>query len=182
MHQLVFTLLAALNSLALYASTPAPTAQPTLLPTIVLPSAPAGGGGAVGLADGSWLLTGGDGLYRVAGETAERLTLGRFEALDVRDAVTLEGAAVTVVSAVDVDAGRVAVFVLSAEGVRRLPDMAGRDALPTAQCLYRDPIDKDISLFAIDDRGMVEQFYLLDAATESRCCAVGAPICWCARG
>ncbi|HLS99190.1 MAG TPA: phytase [Porticoccaceae bacterium] len=114
----------------------------------------------------TWLVTGAnEGLILVEGNGSGRtLARGNFEALDARDRIVIDGEAVTLVSAIDKNSGAIVLFALdqAADSLRELSRVESASALPETQCLYRDPRDGHVSLFAVDARGMVWQRIIHD--------------------
>ena len=120
--------------------------------------------------DGSWLLATSYGLALLENGQTTLLHSGRFEQIDMRGAVTLDGKQITLVSAVDVEAGAVALFALSGAGRDLRLDALTRIDLdrdiPDAQCLYHNPQSGHIALFVADTRGHMEQRYIYDARRQ----------------
>ncbi|MCK9503085.1 MAG: phytase [Porticoccaceae bacterium] len=140
---------------------------------------------------GAWLIASATkGLVLVA-ENGEQYPLqaGKFEALDARAGLMVNGKAETLISAIDRDSGAIVLFALddATDNLRNLAAIDSATALPETQCLYRDPQEGHLSLFAVDTQGMVHQHIIYDnrrqalvniavrsfiGATDSQACAV----------
>lgn len=115
-----------------------------------------------------WLIGTDDGLLLLKDGVAKKIVDGRFESLDIRSDVMLHGQAFDLITAIDAENGNVAVLSHSAGGgdIQEVRRLAYETAIPKALCLYRNSATSDLSLFALDARGMLEQRYVYDGTSE----------------
>lgn len=125
-------------------------------------------GDVVALDAGRWIFAGTEELTQGWGESGVHISAGRYEALDARSSVSVDGHLVDLVAATDTATGGIVLFQgdpaqgLWKEVLRVLPDAAVTEAL----CLYRDPDTQNISLFTLDALGMLEQRYIYDGSNR----------------
>lgn len=129
----------------------------------------AGDGDVHALGDGRWLLARDNGLFLVDGSAPRRLAAGRYESLDARVDVLVDGQLLSLVSMIDAEAGDIQLLLLEDEtgevvATERLPLP---DATPEVQCLYRHGDSGNVSLFSVDARGMLEQRYVYSRAAQA---------------
>ena len=141
------------------AAAPAP-----LEPRPLAPAAAGGSGDIVALPGGGWLAATAAGLAVLVDGSYRVLVPGSFESLDLRARTAIAGQTGTLLSAIDGDAGAVRLFLLDPEAgsIAALQTLDYPEAIPDRQCLYRDPENGHVAVFAIDDRGLVTQRYVYD--------------------
>ncbi len=127
----------------------------------------AGDGDVHALGDGQWLVAGGNRLVLFSGGEESPLLGGRFESLDARRVGAYQGKPHILVSAVDTDAGAIRVLLLDEQSGRVAVqrELEADRSIPDTACLYREPDTGNISLLAVDARGLLEQRYVFDADT-----------------
>ena len=122
-----------------------------------------------GLGDGRWIVARDNALWLTDGRVTTRLLAGRFERIDARSGVVVNGRAQMLVSAIDAEAGHVTLVLLGADAddVITTSVVEYPLAIPEVQCLYANPASGDVSLFTVDARGVLEQRYVYDGAAQA---------------
>ena len=127
-----------------------------------------GDGDVIALDADRWAFAGVDELTLGFGASAARISGGRYEGLDARTGVRIDGRLVDLVAAIDTGSGDVVLFQGDPaqekwEEVLQIPQ---DEALAEALCLFRDPATRNISLFTLDSLGMLEQRYIYDGSNQ----------------
>jgi 3-phytase len=147
-----------------------PASQPLpALSVVAVGAAGTGDGDVHALGDGQWLVAAGNRLAFFSSGEETPLLAGHFESLDARRVGAYQGRPHILVSAVDADAGALRVLLVDEQSgsVAVQRELEADHSIPDTACLYREPDTGNISLLAVDARGLLEQRYVFNADTRA---------------
>jgi 3-phytase len=110
-------------------------------------------------------------VYDLAGTQLQFLPDGRMNNVDLRDGFPLGDENVTLVTCLERDAKRLAIYAIDPV-TRSLRDVAARDILLGMRvygcCMYRSPVTGDTYVFATSEAGDFDQWRLFEDATGTK--------------